>query len=220
MSIPCSISDRGLELLRSEIISSLSFISYTSDFDTYLQGINVDEYLDDVVNQGLQSEWFRDLLCFLMNRLHSDDAAVLDPDDLDEDELLLQLEQLRCPHVTSRKDLKSLKNKMLLLDFLLKKKIILDQRYEIKSINNSVIKASGLFQGFNKTFMKASEEQNKKVEEMKRTIIEKDNELRKNIADKDRLELKLAEREEEKRRKIEEIELPEKVDMIISEPMG
>ena len=96
---------------------------------------------------------------------------------------------------------------MLLLDFLLKKKIILDQRYEIKSINNSVIKASGLFQGFNETFMKASEEQNKKVEMMKRSIIEKDNELRKNIADKDRLELKLAASEEEKRRKIEELEL-------------
>ena len=190
MSIPHQISDQKLDLLRSEIISSLNFISYTSDFDPNLQSITVDVDVDDVVNQGLQSEWFRDLLCFLINRLHSDDSAVLNPDDLDEDELLLQLEQLRCPHVTSRKDLKSLKNKMLLLDFLLKKKIILDQRYEIKSINNSVIKASGLFQGFNETFMKASEEQNKKVEMMKRSIIEKDNELRKNIADKDRLELK------------------------------
>ena len=96
---------------------------------------------------------------------------------------------------------------MLLLDFLLKKKIILDQRYEIKSINNSVIKASSLFQGFNETFMKASEEQNKKVEKMKRSFIEKDKELRKNIADKDRLELKLAASEEERRRKVEELEL-------------
>ena len=139
--------------------------------------------------------------------LHSDDAVVLNPDDLDEDELLLQLEQLRCPHVTSRKDLKSLKNKMLLLDFLLKKKVISDQRFEIKSINDSVIKASGLFQGFNETFMKASEEQSKKVQILKRSIIDKDYELRKNIADKDRLEQKLAASEEEKRRKIEELEL-------------
>ena len=207
MSIPCNISDKKLDLLRSEIISSLNIVSYTSDFDLNLQSLTVDVDVDDVVNQGLQSEWFRDLLCFLINRLHSDDAVVLDPDDLDEDELLLQLEQLSCPHVTSRKDLKSLKNKMLLLDFLLKKKVISDQRFEIKSINDSVIKASGLFQGFNKTFMKASEEQNKKVEEMKRTIIEKDTELRKNIADKDRLELKLATSEEGKQRKIEELEL-------------
>jgi len=117
------------------------------------------------------------------------------------------IEQLSCPHVTSRKDLKSLKNKMLLLDFLLKKKVISDQRFEIKSINNSVIKASGLFQGFNETLMKASEEQSKKVEKMERSIIEKDKELRKNIADKDRLELKLAESEEEKRRKMKELEL-------------
>merc|ERR1712241_1279438 len=59
----------------------------------------------------------------------------------------------------------------------------------------------------NETFVKASEEQSKKVEIVKRSIIEKDNELRKNIADKDSLELKLAASEEEKRRKIEELEL-------------
>ena len=42
---------------------------------------------------------------------------------------------------------------------------------------------------------------------MERSIIEKDKELRKNVADKDRLEQKLAEIEEEKRRKIEELVL-------------